>query len=71
MSSKKLFGAAVLILGLLILVYGGFSYTQEVHELDLGFTQLQAKNKERVDLPPWLGVVGVGLGVFLLVSGRR
>lgn len=69
--SKRILGAIVLALGLLILAYGGFSYTQEVHEVDLGFAELQAADKERVNLPAWLGVVGVTAGVVLLVAGRR
>ncbi len=69
--SKQLLGAIVLTLGLLILAYGGFTYTKETHEVDLGFVELQAKDKERVNLPVWLGISGVVVGAVLLVGSRK
>lgn len=69
--SKQLLGAILLALGLLILAYGGFTYTKETHEIDLGFVELQAKDKERVNLPVWLGISGVAVGALLLVSRKR
>ena len=69
--SKQLLGAILLALGLLILAYGGFTYTKETHEVDLGFVELQAKDKERVNLPVWLGISGVAVGALLLVSRKR
>ena len=69
--SKTLIGAVLLAAGLLILAYGGFSYTQETHNVDLGFMELKAQDKERVNLPPWLGVTGVVVGAVLLVAGRK
>ena len=68
---KSLIGAVLLAAGLLILAYGGFTYTQKTRSLDLGFVELKAKDKERVDLPPWVGVVGVVGGVVLLVKDRK
>jgi drug/metabolite transporter (DMT)-like permease len=68
---KSLIGAILLAAGLLILAYGGFTYTQKTHSVDLGFVELKAKDKERVNLPPWVGVIGVVAGVALLVKDRK
>lgn len=72
MKPLKVFGLVLLVLGVLALVYKGFTYTQETHEAKLGPLELSVKDKERVTIPAWLGVVAVVAGAgLLLVPGRR
>ncbi|HKY34024.1 MAG TPA: hypothetical protein VJV23_15945 [Candidatus Polarisedimenticolia bacterium] len=71
MSLRKMLGIVLLVLGILALVYRGFTYTKETHEADLGPIQFQVKDKERVDVPVWVGVALAGAGGALLAFGRR
>lgn len=67
MTARRVLGIILLAAGLLALVYGGFSYTQDTHQAKLGPLQLQVKEKDHVNIPPWAGVVGVVGGIVLLV----
>jgi len=65
-------GILLIVAGTLALVYGGFTYTRERHDLKLGPLQLSVRARERVDVPVWAGVGAIGAGaLLLLVGGRR
>jgi hypothetical protein len=61
----------LIVVGVLALVYHGFSFTKERHEAKLGPLSLQVDEKKRVDIPTWAGVAAVAGGVILLVAGRQ
>ena len=68
----KILGVVLLAAGILALVYGGFSYTRETHEANVGPLSLEVKEKERVNVPLWGGVaLAVAGGALLLFGGRR
>jgi hypothetical protein len=67
----KILGIVLLAAGILALVYRGFSYTKETHEAKLGPLQVELKEKDRVDVPTWGGVVLVVAGGALLLVGAR
>jgi drug/metabolite transporter (DMT)-like permease len=72
MKPLKILGLALVVLGVLALAYKGFTYTEDTHEAKLGPIELSVKEKERVTIPTWLGVVAVVAGAgLLLVPGRR
>lgn len=72
MKLKKILAIALIVGGILALVYGGFSYAEERHDVDLGPVEFGITEKEHVDLPNWLGIVAIGLGAgLLLVPGRK
>lgn len=71
MSGKTIVGILLLVAGILALVYGGFSYTKDSHEANLGPLQLEYKEKERIELPTWIGGALVVAGVVVLVLDRR
>lgn len=71
MSGKTILGILLLAVGILALVYGGFTYTKDSHEANLGPLQLEYKEKERIDLPVWVGGALVLAGVVVLVLDRR
>jgi hypothetical protein len=68
----RIVGIVLLVFGTLSLVYGGFSYTKSESEVDLGPFSFQVQERERVDLPIWLGVglIVIG-GVVLIGVGRK
>ena len=67
----RLVGIALVALGVLALVYGGFTYTRDSHELRLGAVELSLKQKEHVNVPVWFGVGTVAFGVALLLVARK
>jgi hypothetical protein len=68
----KILGAILLALGILALVYGGFSYTREKADARLGPLEVEVHEKERVSVPMWAGVLAVVAGgAMLLVKPRR
>jgi hypothetical protein len=72
MTPTKLIGALLIALGLLGLLYGGFSYTKETHDIKLGPIEFSVKEKQSVNVPVWAGVAAiVGGAVLLLIGGRK
>lgn len=72
MKLAKLLGIALVAAGVLALVYKGFTYTEKTHKKELGPFELSVKEKERVSIPTWAGVVAIAAGAaLLLVPGKR
>ena len=70
-NAKTIAGLILIILGVLVLIYGGFNYTKDTHDAELGPIKLQVQEKDRVEIPIWLGVVVVAAGTVVLVLGNR
>jgi drug/metabolite transporter (DMT)-like permease len=71
MTPLKLLGAVLIALGLAGLIYGGFSYTKNTHDIKLGPIELSVKEKESVNVPMWAGVAAIVGGAALLLFGGR
>jgi hypothetical protein len=71
MNGIKMVAIGLIVLGILGLVYGGFSYTKETHETTLGPFELSLKDQQRVNIPLWAGVGAIVAGGVLLVMGGR
>lgn len=72
MTPTKIIGALLIALGLLGLLYGGFSYTKETHDIKLGPIEFSVKEKQSVNVPIWAGVAAiVGGAVLLLIGGKK
>ena len=71
MSGLRIIGIALIILGIVGLVYGQFSYTRKSHDADLGVLKLSVKEKETVEVPAWACVTGIAAGAVLLLVGRK
>jgi uncharacterized membrane protein len=71
MGSVKIMAFVLIAAGVLALVYGGFTYTKETHEMKIGPIEMSIKDKETVNIPIWAGVGAVIIGGLLLVFGSR
>jgi len=71
MSALRIAAVALIVAGILGLIYGGFSYTRETHEAKIGPLELSIKDKERVNVPIWAGVAAIVVGGGLLVLERK
>ena len=66
MQGTKLVGVVLLVLGILAVAYGGFSYTKQTDNVNLGPIHIEVQDKERVNVPLWAGVlVAIAGGVIL------
>jgi uncharacterized membrane protein len=71
MNAIKVVGVALLVAGVLALVYGGFSYTKDTTAVKLGPLELTVKDKESVNIPVWAGVGAIVAGGLLLAFGGK
>ena len=71
MGGVKMAALILIVLGVLALVYGGFSYTKETHDAKLGPLEVTVKDKETVNIPLWAGIGAVGVGTLLLLSSKN
>jgi hypothetical protein len=67
----KIVGILLIVLGVVALAYGGFSYTKREKIVDLGPIQATAETQETVPLPPILGGLALAGGIVLLIAGSR
>jgi hypothetical protein len=66
MKGTKLLGVVLLVVGLLALAYGGFTYTKDTDRVNVGPIHIETKDKEHVNIPLWAGVaIAIAGGVLL------
>jgi len=71
MNGIKLVAVALIIAGVLALIYGGFSYTKDTTAVKLGPIELSVKENKTVNVPMWAGVGAIVVGGLLLVLGGK
>lgn len=72
MGGVKILALALLACGVLGLMYGGFSYTKDVHSAKVGAIELSVADQQRINIPVWAGVGAIVIGgVLLLFKARR
>lgn len=67
MSGLRVVGIVLLVVGLLAIAYGGFSYTKDETAAKIGPVEIQVKEKEHVNIPLWAGIGAAVAGAVLLV----
>jgi LPXTG-motif cell wall-anchored protein len=71
MNTIRIATIALIVAGVLGLVYGGISYTTETHGAKLGPIELKVTEKERINVPTWAGLAGILIGGALLLFARK
>jgi len=67
----KIVAVILMLVGVLSLVFGGFSYTQDKTVAKLGPLELKSQDTKTVDVPVWGGVGAIVVGGLLLAIGGR
>ena len=67
----KVAGIILIIVGVLALVYQGFSYTQTKQDAKIGSLEINHQETHNVWVPPVVGAVCVAVGVGALAMGAR
>ncbi len=71
MKPMSIFGVILVIVGVILLVYQGFSFTQRENVANVGPVHINADKEKTVLVPPIIGWVVTGAGAVLLVAGLR
>ena len=68
---KKTIGLLLLVIGVIMLIWTGFSYTKREKVVDAGPIHISADKEKSVNWPPYAGgILAIG-GILLLVMGKR
>ena len=71
MKPMAIFGAVLLVFGIVALLYQGVSYTSHDTVIDIGPIHATADRQRTFPLPPIVGLAAVAGGVVLLITGAK
>lgn len=71
MKAATIVGIVLIVLGIIGFAVGGFSYTHEKKDIDMGPLQVTHKQTRTVPISPIASTVAVVAGVVLVVAGSR
>ena len=71
MNAIRMAAMALIVAGVLGLLYGGFSYTKDTTKAKLRPIELTVKETETVNVPVWAGVAAIVAGGALLLLGSK
>ena len=70
MNRSVLIATILIVIGIFALGYEGISYITHEEVLDIGPLELDVEKKETLPLPPIVGVICLGAGIFMLVNSK-
>jgi uncharacterized membrane protein len=68
---NKSIGLALVILGAVLLIWTGFTYTKKEKIIDAGPIQVSADREKSVNWPPYAGGIVLIAGVIVLISSKK
>jgi hypothetical protein len=71
MKPAGILGIVLIVIGIVALAYGGFTYTKREKVVDLGPLKVSADREKTIPLPPILGALCLVGGVVLVVVGNK
>ena len=67
----KTLGVILVVIGIVMMIVTGFSYTTQETVIDAGPLELKADKEESINWPPYVGGVSLVAGIVLLVTSRK
>jgi len=67
----KILGIVLIVVGILMMIFQGFSFTEEKKVVDAGPIQISRKENKSVGWPVYAGGIAVAAGVVVLLAGRK
>lgn len=67
----KTFGMILIVVGIVMLIVTGFSYTTEETVIDAGPLEVNAEKQESINWPPYAGGAALIAGIVLVVASRK
>ena len=71
MDISKIAGIALIVLAVIGLMYGGFSYTEETTKVKIGSFEIKAQEEKNINVPIIVSAGGLALGLFLVLGSRK
>jgi len=71
MKPATIIGLVLIVVGIIGFAVGGFSFTHEKKDVDLGPLQVSHKQTSTVPIPPILSTIALLGGIGLVVVGAR
>ncbi|OCX50722.1 hypothetical protein BEL04_18460 [Mucilaginibacter sp. PPCGB 2223] len=68
---NKAIGLALIVLGLMMLVWTGFTYTKKEKVIDAGPIQISADRQKTVTWPPYVGGFLLLGGIVIIITSRK
>lgn len=68
---NRTIGLVLIVVGIAMLVWTGFSYTKREKVVDAGPIQISADKEKSVNWPPYAGGVILLAGVVVLVASKK
>ncbi|PWS28981.1 hypothetical protein DHW03_03870 [Pedobacter yonginense] len=68
---NKTVGLVLIIVGIAMLVWTGFSYTKREKVVDAGPIQISADKEKSVNWPPYAGGIILVAGVIVFVTSKK
>ena len=67
----KLFGVVLIVIGLLGVAWGGFTYTTREKVIDLGPVEATRDKKTTIPISPLAGGLAIVAGIVMVASGKK
>ncbi len=64
-------GLILIVLGIVMLIWTGFTYTKKEKVIDAGPVQVSADKEKSVNWPPYLGGILLIGGIVVFATSRR
>lgn len=71
MNTPRIIGLALVVVGIVALVWGGVFWTDRETVIDAGPVELTTEEREGIALPPVLGIISLIGGIVLLAIPHR
>ena len=68
---NKLIGIALILLGAIMLIWTGFTYTKKEKIIDAGPLQVSADRQKTVNWPPYLGGILLIGGIVIVATSKK
>ncbi|MEJ5996425.1 hypothetical protein WG904_18500 [Pedobacter sp. Du54] len=68
---SRTIGIILIVLGIVLLVWTGFTYTKKEKIIDAGPIQVSADKEKSVNWPPYAGGIVLVVGAVLLLSAKK
>ena len=67
----KIFAISLIVLGAVMLIWTGFTYTKKEKIIDAGPIQVSADRQKSVNWPPYAGGILIAGGIILLATMKK
>jgi uncharacterized membrane protein len=67
----RTFGIILIVLGIALLIWTGFTYTKKEKVIDAGPIQVSADREKSVNWPPYAGGIVLIAGVVIFLGSRK